>query len=454
MRIVQISTLAFLCFFSFGWGQGSLTLDKIVAQVGDDIILYSDVINTVKSMPSPVEDSRGQSCNLLEGMMIDRLMVNQAKLDSVIIADEQVDAEMENRIRLMQQQLATGRQTFEEYYGMTINAFKDKFRELVRERMLADEIRNSLTMGVSVTPKEVTEFYQNLPADSIPYMNMQLGFQQIVIYPEISKEDKKLAIDKLTGIRSDIVDRGKSFESMARIHSMDPGSAPMGGKIVGRKGMMVSEFEATLFKLKPGEVSSVIETEFGYHIIKLISRVGEEFTCLHILIRPEFSTKSMNLVSQRLDSCYTLLKQNKITWDQAVLRYSNDERTKQNQGMLTNPRSGAQTWDMQDLNDIDQQIYLLTDAMEKGDITSPSLYVDIFTNKQGVRIVRLNERIPAHQANLDQDYALIKGAAESEKRQKVVDRWVADKLSSFYIRLDEQYQNCTMKFNWLNQKKQ
>jgi len=228
----------------------------------------------------------------------------------------------------------------------------------------------------------------------------------------------------------------------------------MGGKIVGRKGMMVSEFEATLFKLKPGEVSSVIETEFGYHIIKLISRVGEEFTCLHILIRPEFSTKSMNLVSQRLDSCYTLLKQNKITWDQAVLRYSNDERTKQNQGMLTNPRSGAQTWDMQDLNDIDQQIYLLTDAMEKGDITSPSLYVDIFTNKQGVRIVRLNERIPAHQANLDQDYALIKGAAESEKRQKVVDRWVADKLSSFYIRLDEQYQNCTMKFNWLNQKKQ
>lgn len=447
-------SFAVLCLLTNSWSQGPITLDKIVAQVGDDIILFSDVLNIEKSSSRPMDKSDGLSCSILEGLMIDRLMVNQAKLDSVIIADEQVDAEMENRIRLMQQQLASGRQTFEEYYGMTINSFKDKFRELVRERMLADEIRNTLTMGIGVTPKEVTEFYQNLPKDSIPYMNMQLGFQQIVIYPEISKEDKKMAMNKLAGIRSDILDRGKSFESMARIHSMDPGSAPMGGKIVGRKGMMVSEFEATLFKLKQGEVSSIIETEFGYHIIKLISRVGEEFTCLHILIRPEFSLTSMNLVSQRLDSCYSLLKQNKITWDQAVLQFSNDDRTKQNQGILTNPRSGAQTWDMQDLNDIDQQIYLLTDAMEKGDITAPSLYIDLFTNKQGVRIVRLNERIPAHLANLDQDYALIKAAAENEKRQNVVDQWVKDKLSSFFIRLDEEYQQCAMKFNWVNQGKQ
>ena len=454
MKQPAFFSFVFVCLFSFSWSQHPLILDKIAAQVGDDIILYSDVLNIEKSSSNAQDNIMGNACNILEGLMIDRLMVNQARLDSVIIADDQVDAEMENRIRLMQQQLSSGRQTFEEYYGMTINAFKDKFRELVRERMLADEIRNSLTAAVNVTPKEVTEFFQNLPVDSIPYMNMQLGFQQIVIYPEISKEDKKRAYDKLSGIRSDIVDKGKSFESMARIHSMDPGSAPMGGKIVGRKGMMVSEFEATLFKLKPGEVSSVIETEFGYHIIKLISRLGEEFTCLHILIRPEFSTQSMNLVSMKLDSCYTQLKENKITWDQAVLKYSNDDRTKQNQGILTNPRSGAQTWDMQDLNDIDQQIYLLTDAMEKGDITSPSLYVDIFTNKQGVRIVRLKERIPAHQANLNQDYALIKAAAENEKRQKIIDRWVADKLSSFYIRIDEEYQDCTMKFNWKNQGKQ
>jgi peptidyl-prolyl cis-trans isomerase SurA len=303
---------------------------------------------------------------------------------------------------------------------------------------------------LSVTPKEVSSFFNSLPADSIPFINMQLGFQQIVIYPEITKADKKAAYDKLVGLRNDIVISGKSFESIARLYSMDPGSAPNGGKIAATKGMMVPQFESTVFKLKPNEISEIIETEFGYHIIKLLSRAGEDFVCLHVLIRPEFSIQAVNRTSQRMDSCYRMLKMNELTWEQAVARFSNDAGTKQNKGIITNPKNASQMWDMSDLNEIDQQIYLLTDAMEEGDVTQPNLYMDFMTREQGIRIVRLMKRIPAHKANLSEDYALIKQAAENDKRTRILKDWVDAKLGNAYIRIDAEFQGCSYKHNWIN----
>ncbi len=427
-----------------------IVLDKIAAQIGDNIILLSDLkIQEMQAKEAKVEIDSAFDCRMLEELMIEQVLVNQAKLDSIIIADEQVDADMENRLRLIQQQMG-GRQKLEEFYGMTYIEIKDKFRESIRSKMLADEMRNTITLGLSVTPKEVTSFFNALPADSIPYINMQLGFQQIVIYPEITKEDKKTAYAKLAGLRNEIVVSGKSFESMARLYSMDPGSAPMGGKIAATKGMMVPQFESTVFKLKPNEISEIIETEFGYHIIKLLSRAGEDFVCLHILIRPEFSIQAVNRTSQRMDSCYRMLKMNELTWEQAVARFSNDASTKQNKGIITNPKNASQMWDMSDLNEIDQQIYLLTDAMEEGDVTQPNLYMDFMTREQGIRIVRLMKRVPAHKANLNDDYALIKQAAESDKRTRILNKWVDSKLGNAYIRIDSEYLACPFQHQWIN----
>jgi peptidyl-prolyl cis-trans isomerase SurA len=440
-----------LSFCCIGWlAAQPIVLDKIAAQVGDNIILFSDLkIQEMQAKEAKIEIDSTFDCRMLEELMIEQVLVNQAKLDSIFIADEQVDADMENRLRLIQQQMG-GRQKLEEFYGMTYSEIKDKFRESIRSKMLADEMRNTITMGLSVTPKEVTSFFNALPADSIPYINMQLGFQQIVIYPEITKEDKKIAYEKLSGLRNDIVVSGKSFESIARLYSMDPGSAPMGGKIAATKGMMVPQFESTVFKLKPNEISEIIETEFGYHIIKLLSRAGEDFVCLHILIRPEFSIKAVNRASQRMDSCYRMLKMNELTWEQAVARFSNDALTKQNKGIITNPKNASQMWDMSDLNEIDQQIYLLTDAMEEGDVTQPNLYMDFMTREQGIRIVRLMKRVPAHKANLNDDYALIKQAAESDKRTRILNRWVDSKLGNAYIRIDSEYLACPFIHQWVN----
>jgi peptidyl-prolyl cis-trans isomerase SurA len=448
---MRIPLLLLSVFFSLVAFAQPGTLDKIVAQVGDNIILLSDIREQrLQAEEAKIAIDSLFDCRVLEQIMVTQILVNQAKLDSVVVSDEQVDSDMENRLRLIQNQMG-GRQKLEEFYQMTYSEIKDKFREIIRTNMLADEMRNTITAGLGVTPKEVKDFFQKLPNDSVPFINMQLGFQQIVIYPEITKEDKKIALDRIRELRDQIVVQGKTFESLARLYSMDPGSAPMGGKIAATKGMMVPQFEATVFKLRPDEISEPIETEFGYHIIKLISRSGDDFICLHILIRPEFSVQTMNKASQRMDSCYRMLKLNELTWEQAVARYSNDASTRQNKGIISNPRNASQLWDMEDLNEIDQQIYLLTDAMEPGDITQPSLYMDFMSRQQGIRIVRLMQRIPAHKANLDADYALIKQAAENDKKARILSEWVKSKIGNSYIRLVPEFASCPLQYPWLNQ---
>ena len=429
------------------FAQGKV-VDKIIAQVGDNIILLSDIESQkIQAEQAGVVITPMMDCNLLEQIMFEELFVNQAKLDSIIISDEQVDSEMENRIRVIQNKMGS-REKLEAFYGKSISDIKDEFRGVIKDKLLAQEMQRSITENVSVTPKEVHAYFNSILVDSIPFINMKLSFQQIVNYPQITKADKLIAYNKLAEIRNDIVVNGKSFETQARINSDDYGSAQLGGKIVGTKGMMVPQFEATVFKLKPNEVSDIIETDFGYHIIKLISRKGDDYVCLHILKRPEFNNSSLDLSATLMDSCYALLKQNKITWDDAVIKFSNDALTKQNHGIITNPYNGDQTWNMEDLNEVDQQIYLLTDAMEKGDITSPNLYADLFERKQGIRIVRLMGRYPQHKANLNDDYALIKAAAENDKKQKALDTWLKSKIGNAFVRIDEDYVNCNFRLDW------
>lgn len=443
----------FLSFFLFvclnANAQPGKLVNKVVAQVGDNIILLSDLEQQqLQAKQSELDVNFNFSCTVLEQLMIQELLVNQAKLDSIIIPDEQVDAEMENRLRIIENKMG-GREALEAFYEKSTAQIKNEFRSVIKDKILAQEMERTITSAVSVTPKEVSTFFNMLPKDSIPFINMKLSFQQIVMYPEITKEDKLRAVKELEDIQNQILIEGKSFETMARIHSDDPGSGSQGGKIQASKGMMVPQFEAAVFRLSVGEVSEIIETQYGFHIIKLVSRKGEDYECLHILNMPEFSNDAINDASIEMEACYKKLNQNEITWSEAVTQYSNDDRTMQNQGVITNPITGDQTWDMEDLNQVDQQIYLLTDAMEKGDITAPNLYVDIFERKQGIRIVRLRDRYEPHQANLNDDYALIKAAAENDKKQRTTSKWVDSKIFNAFIRVDASYQSCDFKHQWL-----
>lgn len=447
-------TLKLICSLSLFTGTfafGQLTdkvVDKIAAQVGDNIILLSDIqAQKLQAIQAGMAVSKEMDCEILEELMFQELLINQAKLDSLVVSDQQVDAEMENRLRVIENQIGS-REKLEAFYGKTVTQIKEEFRAVIKERLLAEEMERTITGSVTVTPKEVQDFYSKIPPDSIPLINSQLSFQQIVYYPTVTKEDKKLAFDKLVDIRAGIM-AGKSFETQARIHSMDPGSAPDGGKIEASRGMMVPPFEAAVFNLKVGEVSDIFETNYGYHIVKLVSRKGDDYVCRHILIIPEFSGSALESAAMKMDSCYNLLRKNLITWDEAVLKFSNDEMTKQNKGIITNPITGEQTWDMEDLSQVDQQIFLLTDRMEKGDISQPNLYMNIYDQRQGIRIVRLMDRIEPHKANMKQDYSLIKRAAENDKKQRTINEWVKTKIGNAYIRIDESYYNCSFRNNWL-----
>lgn len=441
-------TISFLLFTGLVYGQERKIIDKIAAQVGDNIILLSDLqAQKLQAIQAGMQPTKEMDCAVLEELMYNELLLNQAILDSLVISDQQVDAEMENRLRVLEQQIG-GRQKLEQFYGKTVTQIKEEFRPVIKNRLLSQEMERTITANVSVTPKEVADYYNTIHKDSLPLINSQLSFQQIVHYPVITKDDKRRAYDQLAEIRKSILD-GRSFDTQARIHSMDPGSASQGGKINATRGMMVPPFEAALFSLEIGGISDVFETDYGYHIVKLLDRKGDDYTCQHILIIPEFTNEALELSAMKIDSCYRLLKENKITWDDAVLRFSNDEATMQNKGIITNPYTGQQTWDMEDLNEIDQQIFLLTDNMEKGDITAPNLYTNMFERKQGIRIVRLMERKPQHIANLNDDYALIKGAAENDKKQRVINDWTQSKIGNAYIRIDEEFQNCNFRNQWL-----
>ncbi len=449
MKLKNIVSFIVILSSSICFSQSKeIVLDKIAAQIGDNIILLSDIQSQIEQIKASGDTLPPNSqCLVLEEIMFQKLLLHQAKIDSIVINDAQVDAEMENRLRTIEQQIGS-RQKLEEFYGKTTTELKLEFRDVIKDRLLSQEMERTITNNVTVTPKEVKDFFGKIPSDSVPLINTQLSFQQIVNYPTITKADKQLAYDKLEEIRKTIVDEGKSFTSMARIHSMDPGSAKDGGKITATRGMMVPTFENTLFNLKVEEVSKVFESPYGYHIIKLLDRKGDDYTVQHILIIAQYSNESLIQSANKIDSCYAALKAGLITWDEAVLKYSNDELTKQNKGIITNPITSEQTWDMENLSQVDPQIFVITDAMEKGDISSPSLYADIYDHKEGIRIVRLMDRTAPHRANLSDDYALIKRATENDKKQKTINEWIISKISQSYIRIDPSFDDCIFKNSW------
>lgn len=444
MKLLFTFSLIFITSSLFG----QTVIDRIAVQIGDKAILLSDIQQQkLQAIQAGMAATPEFDCQILEELMYQKLLINQADIDSVYVTDEQIDSEMESRLRVIENQIG-GRDKMEQFYGKTVTQIKNEFRPVIGDQLRAQEMERSITEGVTVTPREVSEFFAQIPLDSLPLINTQLSFQQIVIYPEITPDDKKRAIDKLNEIRLDIIENGKSFATQARIHSMDPGSAANGGLIQGTKGMMVKPFEATVFALQEGEVSDVFESQFGYHIVKLEDRKGDDYTCRHILIIPEFANSALEKAALRLDTCYQEIKANKITWDAAVIKYSNDESTKQNKGIITNPTTGEQTWDAENLNQIDQQIYLLTDGMVKGDISEPNLYTNLFERKQGVRIVRLMDRTSPHRANLKDDYSLIQRATENDKKQRAINKWVKSKIAQTYIKLNAPYDECEFVNPW------
>lgn len=448
---LSILIVSLFCNILLAFSQGQI-VDKIIAQVGGNVVLLSDIQARKKQMSEMKGyDETKAECSILERLMYQNLLVNQAKIDSVEVTDEQVTAEIETRLRVIIQQIGS-KEALEKFYGKTISGIKEEFRPAIKKRLLAQEMERQITQDIIISPKEIEQFYNDLPEDSIPYINAEIRLQQIAIFPEITELDKQRASDKLKKIRDEILANKKTFKTMAALYSEDPGSRSKGGEITATRGQMVPEFEAAVFSLKPGEISNVFESTYGFHIVKLVERRGDDYTCRHILVIPNASEKELMETSVRIEECYNKLKKNEITWDDAVLKYSNDASTKWNKGNLTNPRNGTQFWDAENLNQIDPQMYILVSSLEPGGVSRPSVYDDFAHQKKGFRIVRMAERTQPHKASLKDDYQLVQSAALSLKKQNVIKEWVNKKIDNAYCRIDEEFKDCEFQYNWFNKK--
>ena len=446
IRLSTIFASVFLIQLAFGQMQ---VVDKVVAKIGDKVILLSEIqqqklqMITEKLPITPQTD-----CLILEELMFNYLLLHQADLDSVTVTDQQVEAELEQRLRYFETQIG-GRDKLEEFYGKSVFQIKTEFRKIIKDRMIAQEMERRITEGISVTPREVREFFNSIPRDSLPLINARIGIQQIVIYPVITDADRNKTKKQLEDIRKKIVSGEATFSSMAVKHSEDPGSRAQGGLIEGYRGQMVKEFDAMAFSLQIGEISPVFETQFGFHIMKLESRRGDAYTCRHVLLIPQVSDAEFDKAIAKIEECHKKIRSGEITWEEAVRLYSNDVSTKNNNGRVTNPYTGEPTWDLDDLNQIDRQMAILVGGMKPGDVSTPSVYDNYMDSKQGVRIVRLVERTSPHRANLDDDYQMIQNAALSKKKQEIIEKWVNEKIGNAFIRIAPEYTSCEFLYKWM-----
>jgi peptidyl-prolyl cis-trans isomerase SurA len=455
LKPVHFLLLAIICFGSIAQAQTpGKTIDKIVAQVGDNIVLYSELQGQKRAMmENGVPITENTECELIEQMLYQFLLVNQAELDSVVISDEQIDAETENRIRAIEAKMKGQYDengdpiTFESYYGKSKNAVKQEFRDAIGKRMKGQEVERGITGAISVSPREVELFFNSIPKDSLPYINSQLTFQQIGIFPVITREDKERRKKELEELRTRIVNKRISFRTAAIQLSDDLGTAQFGGRIEATLGQMVPSFEQTALSLRPGEISQVFQSEYGYHIMEMVELKGDDYIVNHILFSVKPSTESENEAAIKMEECYKALLANEITWEQAVVKYSND-RNKENNGFIMNPYTGELKWSIENINQVDPEMFILTDALEKNQISSPMIFTDFMERTKGFRIVRLNDRTQPHIANLTDDYDLFRSLAEEKKKNDAILAWINSRMNTAYIRIDKDYDSCVFHSDW------
>ena len=421
--------------------------DKIIAIVGRNrIILQSDIeqqVQQARQQDPKFNDT--MKCMLLQQMILQKMLLEQAERDSVMVTDEDVEGQLENRLRYFIS-LYGSKEKLEQVSGKTIYQIKEENRDAIREQMVAEKLQGTIMENVKITPAEVEAFYKKIPVDSLPFFPATVEVGQIVIDPPVSPEMNDYAHAKLENIRKEIVDGNKTFEVAAGLYSDDPGSRDNGGRYDGvtRTGGFAPEFITAAFKLQNGEISPIIKTKFGYHIIQMINRKGDEADLRHILIKPELTSADFQSALHTLDSIRTILVSGKMSFPEAVGKFSTDEAAKRTGGMIADPNTGVTVLDMTKL---DAGMVILLDSLKQGDYSQPHIFLTD-AHEQSCRIVYLRNRTTPHKANLHDDYARIQEVAMAQKKQLKMQQWVTAKLPSYYLKIAPEYQGCGVLHQW------
>lgn len=421
--------------------------DKIIAIVGKNrIILQSELeanFSQAKMSEPNLPDS--MKAQVLQQMIMQKLLVEQAERDSLLVGDDEVEGAIDNKLRYYIHQYGS-KEKLEEVTGKTVYQLKEENKDIFREMLMAEKMQGKIMENIKITPAEVKKFYDKVPVDSLPFYPAIVEIGEIVIDPPVSKEMDDYARAEIEKIRNQIVNEGKSFETMAGIYSDDPGSRDNGGRYndVTRNGGWAAEFVTAAFKLQNGEVSQVIKTQFGYHIIQMIQRKGDKVDLRHILIMPERTQADFNIALTRLDSIRKVLIAGKMSFPEAVGKFSTDEGAKQTGGMILDPQTGGSEIDIASL---DPQMVLMLDTLKPGSYSAPQIFQNDRGN-QSTRIVYLRARTEPHKANLKDDYSKIQNVALSQKKATHLQEWIRARMPNTYIKIDPEYSNSKFFQGW------
>jgi peptidyl-prolyl cis-trans isomerase SurA len=425
--------------------QDTIVLDKIIAKVGSEVIFHSDVEEQMamarerKQNPGPADQ-----CLILESLLAQSMLVHYAKIDSVSVTDAEVDGEIDARMNQILAYMNNDRKLFQEVYGQTVSEMREQVKEDMQRKLLGDRMQAEVMNSAEVTPSDVLTFFNSIPADSLPYFNAEVELAEIVIYPVVNTGERAKALEKIGKIKAELK-AGEDFATLARKYS-DDGSAREGGDLGWTtRGSFVPEFEAAAFQLEVNDVSDIVETDFGYHLIQLLERRGNSIHTRHILVRPRVTPDDLQMTRDLLDSVRVMIMADEISFVDAVAKYG-DSRVQSytNNGRMINPKTNNTFFETAD---VDSEIFFSIDTLEVGEITPPIEYRTPIGD-YSYKIVQLQGRTPPHQANLKQDYSRIQDAARESKRNNVFGDWVDKQIPNTYIVIDPQYRDCENISRW------
>lgn len=429
-------------------------VEEVAWMVGDQPIYKSEIEEAYQQALYEKTPIKGDPyCVIPEQLAVEKLFLHQADIDTVEVSESMVNLSVDQRINYLINNLGS-KEKVEEYFRKPMPEFRTQMADMMRNNYRVQEVQRSLTSDMKVTPSDVRKYFSELPADSIPYVPLQVEVEIITVNPRIPQQEIDDVKARLREF-SDQVTRGESsFSTLAILYSEDPGSSVRGGEIgfMGR-GHLEPEYAAVAFNLSdPKKVSKIVETQYGYHIIQLIEKRGDRVNTRHILLRPKISTEELETALVRLDSVRSdIVKHNKFTFEQAAEVISQDKDTRNNKGRMVNSENNSTLFEMSHLP---QEVARRVNDMKVGDISEPFIMKDPKRDRDIVAMVKLTNRVAAHQANLSDDYQTIKGMYEAAAKQRMVKEWLEKKIKDTYVKIEDGWEDCEFEHQgWLKIRK-
>ncbi|MBS4043343.1 MAG: peptidylprolyl isomerase [Chitinophagaceae bacterium] len=422
--------------------------DKIIAQVGNKIILKSDIANAISDYRRQGQEASlppNPECAFLEGQLIQKALVLQAEKDSLLVSEDEIEASLDNQIRGFIREYGS-QQILEDVAGKTVYQIKEDFRQVFKERKLADLMRAKIVDNIKITPNEVRAFYEKIPKDSLAFYESELELKQIIMTPKANKSVDEYVIKQLYEYKRQIENGSKRFDQLAKIYTDDPGSKESGGQYTVNRNDKFWDptFLSTCYRLKEGQTSNVIKSKFGYHIIQLVSRSGDDAVVRHILKIPPITNEEIKIVVNELDTVRERLVRKEMDFGYALNKYNDDEANKNNGGQI----GGRDGSGLITIDQLDKEMVMLLKNLNPGEYSKPQVYTDERGTKK-VRIIYFASRTDPHRENIKDDYNRLSQRAIEEKKQLQLEKWFAEHIPTYYITIDSEFTSCKSINNWL-----